>query len=63
MTTGARKLSSSLTKLELLYLRDNMLNGQILSQLSGFQSLKQLYLSGNSVSGMIPLSGKLEALV
>jgi len=63
MTTGAKKLSSSLTKLELLDLSDNMLNGQILPQLSGFQSLRQLYLWRNNIRGMIPLSGKLETLV
>jgi len=51
-------LSSALRNLEELDLSYNKLNDSILSSLSGFSTLKSLYLSSNRFTGSTGLNGK-----
>ncbi|XP_021757843.1 probably inactive leucine-rich repeat receptor-like protein kinase At2g25790 [Chenopodium quinoa] len=51
---GSTKLSSSLKVLDL---SQNMLDNNIISQLSGFQSLHTLNLRANQLRGVVPLKG------
>uniref|UniRef100_A0A2K2B0P1 FHA domain-containing protein n=1 Tax=Populus trichocarpa TaxID=3694 RepID=A0A2K2B0P1_POPTR len=48
---GLKVLSSRLKKLENLLLRENQYNDSIFPSLTGFSSLKSLYLSGNQLTG------------
>ncbi|XP_011039074.1 PREDICTED: LRR receptor-like serine/threonine-protein kinase GSO1 [Populus euphratica] len=54
---GFQVLASGLRNLEVLDLSYNKLNDSILSSLSGFSTLKSLYLSHNSFTGTIGLKG------
>ena len=62
--TGIPPELGELAALELLYLSDNNLSGQIPPELGNLGSLELLYLSRNSLSGQIPPEfGKLDNLL
>ncbi|XP_078180403.1 cuscuta receptor 1-like [Carex rostrata] len=48
---------SNLTKLEILDLNDNFLDGSIIYDLAGVPSLHELYLFGNNINNSLPIKG------
>jgi Leucine-rich repeat (LRR) protein len=58
LLSGFQVLASGLRNLEELDLSYNKFNDSVLSSLSGFSTLKSLYLSENMLTGSTGLNGK-----